>query len=71
MAYEKLDNLFHFTIANWLEHFKKEDVEITAQYRYFDVYSKSFPKGKISLPAADAKNNSVGSNYFVMIKKAK
>ena len=49
----------------------KEDGEITAQYRYFDVYSKLFPKGKVTLPAADAKNNLVGSNYFVMIKKRK
>jgi len=71
VAYEKLDILFHSTIPGWLKDFKKEDGEITAQYRYFDVYSKLFPKGKVTLPAADAKNNLVGSNYFVMIKKRK
>jgi hypothetical protein len=28
-----------------------------------------FPKGLVSLPAADAKSNGVSSNYFVMVKK--
>ncbi|MEP6947722.1 MAG: putative Ig domain-containing protein [Ginsengibacter sp.] len=69
VAYEKLDNFMHSTIPPWLKEFKKEDGEIVAQYRYFDVYSKSFTKGKVILPAADAKSNNVGSNYFVMIKK--
>ncbi len=69
IAYEKLDNIFHSTIAGWLKDFKKEDGEIVAQYRYFDVYSKKFKKGKVLLPAADAKSNNVTMNYFVMVKK--
>ena len=70
VGYEKLDNLKHSTIPEWLKEFKKEDGEIVAQYRYFNVYSKSFAKGKVTLPAADAKTNNVGSNYFIMIKKS-
>jgi poly(3-hydroxybutyrate) depolymerase len=70
VAYEKLDNLKHSAIPVWLHAFKKEPGEIVAQYRYFNVYSKRFAKGKVILPAADAKTNNVGSNYFIMVKKA-
>jgi pimeloyl-ACP methyl ester carboxylesterase len=69
VAYEKTDRLFHSSIPAWLKDFKKEDGELVAQYRYFAVYSKLFPKGLVSLPAADAKSNGVSSNYFVMVKK--
>ncbi|MEO8764017.1 MAG: putative Ig domain-containing protein [Ginsengibacter sp.] len=69
VAYEKLDNLKHSGIPEWLRSFKKEDGEIVSQYRYFNVYSKKFAKGKVTLPGADAKANSIGSNYFIMIKK--
>ncbi|MEP6684357.1 MAG: Ig-like domain-containing protein [Parafilimonas sp.] len=70
VAYETLDSNFHSTIPAWLKDFKKEDGQIVAQYRYYNVYSKPFSKGKVSLPSADAKANGVGTNYFVMIKKA-
>jgi|GEM_PF-1270350 len=70
VAYEKLDNIFHSQAPAWLNSYKKENIEIIAQYRYFDVYSKMFPKGKVVLPASDSKANKVSSNYFAMIKKA-
>jgi dienelactone hydrolase len=69
IAYETMDSLFHSTVPSWLKDFKKENRQIVAQYRYYDVYSKEFPKGKISLPSADAKANGVATGYFVMIKK--
>lgn len=69
VAYEKLDHLFSSTVPAWLNDFKKEPGQIVAQYRYYDVYSKKFPKGKIVLPSAEAKVNKVGTNYFIMVKK--
>lgn len=69
VAYETLDSNFHSTIPEWLKDLKKEPGQIVAQYRYYDVYSKSYPKGKVVLPSADAKTNGVSMNYFVMIKK--
>ncbi len=69
VAYEKLNNTMKSTIPAWLNDFAKEKGEIAAQYRYFDVYSKKYSKGSITLPAAEAKRNNVSSNYFVMIKK--
>ena len=69
VAYEVLDNKFTSTIPAWLSTFKKEEGQIVAQYRYFNVYSKSFKKGKIVLPGADAKTNKVSTNYFVMLKR--
>ncbi len=69
VAYEKLDMLLTSTIPAWLQAFKKEEGQIVAQYRYFDVYSKPYKKGSVILPGADAGHNGVGSNYFVMIKK--
>jgi len=70
IAYEKLDLLFTSTIPEWLNSFTREPgPQIEAQYHYFDVYSKSFPAGKICLPGADAQNNNVIMNYFVMIRK--
>lgn len=70
IAYEKLDNLFRSSIPDWLAAFDQTSDEIVAQYRYFAVFHKRFPKGKITLPGADAKNNGVGGNYFIMIKKS-
>lgn len=70
IGYEKLDNRFRSGIPNWLAAFARTSDEIVAQYRYFAVFHKRFSKGKITLPGADAKNNGVGSNYFIMIKKA-
>lgn len=69
VAYETLDSNFHSTIPAWLKDFKKESGQIVAQYRYYNVYSKSYPKGKIVLPSANAKANGVGTGYFIMIKK--
>lgn len=69
IAYETLDSNFHSTIPAWLKDFKKESGQIVAQYRYYDVYSKPFLKGKVSLPAADAKANGVATNYFIMVRK--
>ncbi|MEO5593353.1 MAG: putative Ig domain-containing protein [Chitinophagaceae bacterium] len=69
IAYEKLDKPVSSGIPDWLKTFEKQKDQIVAQYRYFDVFSKPYKKGHIVLPAADAKMNGVGSNYFVMIKK--
>jgi predicted esterase len=68
IGYEKMDNLFTSTIPAWLQSWEKADGEITAQYRYFDVYKKSFPPGKISLPGGDVLKNKVKVNYFVLVK---
>jgi hypothetical protein len=70
VAYEKFDHLLQSTIPAWLKEWKKEEGQIVAQYRYFDVYSRIFPKGKLVLPGADAGKNGVVSNYFVMVTKA-
>jgi hypothetical protein len=70
VAYERLDNLYSSTIPDWLKGFHKEKSEqIVTQYFYYDVYSKEFPKGKITLPNAEEKQNGVNTNYFVMVKK--
>ncbi len=44
---------------------------VVAQYFYFDMYVKKFPKGKIVLPGADEKRNNASTNYFVLLKKDK
>lgn len=69
IAYETLDSNFHSTMPAWLKTFKKEDGQISAQYRYFNIYSKIYPKGKVVLPAADAKANNVSTNYFIILKR--
>jgi hypothetical protein len=69
VAYETLDSNFHSTIPAWLTTFTRQPGQIVAQYRYFNVYSKAFPKGRAVLPGADSKANGVGSNYFVFIKR--
>ncbi|MEP7277446.1 MAG: hypothetical protein ABI813_02280 [Bacteroidota bacterium] len=69
IAYEKIEKPVPSSIPVWLQSFKKENGQIVAQYRYFDVYSMPYKKGNISLPGADAKHNGVSSPYFVMIKK--
>jgi beta-glucanase (GH16 family) len=69
VAYEKFDRQLHSTIPAWLKGWKKERGEIAAQYRYFNVYSKPFPRGKVILPGADAPRSGVVFNYFVMAKK--
>ena len=69
VAYEKLDNLYSSTIPQWLKQFKKQpSTQIAAQYFYYDLYYKAFPKGKITLPAADEKGNGTNTSYFVLIK---
>lgn len=57
------------SVPAWLQSLKKQNGQIVAQYRYYDIYSKPYKKGNIVLPGADARRNGVGSNYFVMIKK--
>ncbi|MFT4155004.1 Ig-like domain-containing protein [Parafilimonas sp.] len=69
VAYETLNANYHSTLPDWLNDFEKEDGQIVAQYRYYNVYSKSFPAGKVVLPPANAKANNVGTGYFVMVKK--
>lgn len=71
VAYEKFDNKLQSTIPEWLKGWKKEEGEIVAQYRYFNIYSKPFPKGKLLIAGADAKRNGVVCNYFVMVKKVR
>jgi hypothetical protein len=68
VAYETLDSNFHSAIPAWLKDFKKEDGQIVAQYRYYNIYSRPFSKGNVSLPSADAKANGVATGYFVMVK---
>jgi len=70
VAYERHDRLFTSTIPAWLKEYKKEGTgQITAQYHYFDVYSRNFPAGQIVLPGAAADKNNVLRNYFVMVRK--
>lgn len=69
IAFEKKDRLFNSSIPQWLKSFKKNiGKEIVAQYRYFDLFSKVYSAGTITLPGADAKNHNVNTNYFVLIK---
>ncbi|MCB0847014.1 MAG: hypothetical protein KDE26_27375, partial [Bacteroidetes bacterium] len=70
VGYEKFDRLYESTIPKWLNGFTKEKEEVVAQFRYFDVYSKTFPKGKITLPGGDKKGNGMSMNYFVMLQPA-
>jgi dienelactone hydrolase len=69
VAYEKLDNLFHSTVPSWLNDFRKEKGQIVAQYFYYDIYAKDFPKGKVSLPDAEEQKHGVNTNYFIMVRK--
>ncbi len=70
VAYERKDKMFKSEIPDWLKEFQKEPgKQIVAQYFYYDVYSKSFPKGVVTLPDAYEKANGVNTNYFVMVKK--
>ena len=60
------------SIPAWLKEWKKvPSSEIVAQYFYYDVYSKDFPKGKITLPGADEKRNNVSNTYLVLVQKQK
>lgn len=68
VAYEKLSTAFQSTTPPWLKEFKKEEGEIVAQYFYYDVYSKDFPAGKVTLPHSFEKDNKVNTNYFVMVR---
>ena len=71
VAYEVLDNLSTSTIPQWLEqNFVKQPGQIVAQYRYYNIYAKDYPKGSITLKGPEASNNGVESGYFVMVKKA-
>jgi hypothetical protein len=70
VAYETKDRLFRSTIPGWLKEFRKEDGgQIVAQYFYFDVYSKRFPAGRITLPGAATGQNNATRNYFVIVKR--
>lgn len=69
VAYETLDLNLHSTIPAWLNGFEKQKGQVVAQFKYYDVYAKRFPKGNITLPGADARRNKVGTNYFVMIRR--
>lgn len=71
VAYEKFNRSKKSTIPGWLNSFTKQTGEIVAQYRYFDIYMKKYSRGKIVLPGAEAKQNGVTQNYFVMVKKDK
>jgi hypothetical protein len=71
VGYEKFGRLLKSTIPYWLSNYSRDgNNEIVAQYRYFGIYKKDFPKGTITLPGADAKKNGVVFNYFVMVKKS-
>jgi len=70
IAYPVRDNLFTSTIPSWLSGYTKENNgQITAQYFYYNVYTKDFPAGNIVVPGANAAINLVNTNYFVMVKK--
>ena len=69
VAYETMDTQYHSTIPDWLTSFTRQNGQIVAQYRYFNVYAKKFPKGDITLPGSDAGHNGVACNYFVMVEK--
>ena len=70
IAYEKKDHLFTSTIPPWIKEWNIEPSgQIVAQYFYYNLYYKDFPKGKITLPGADEKNNNGNNNYFVLVRK--
>ena len=70
IAYEKCDHLYSSSIPDWLKDYTKENSrQIVTEYFYFDMYSKSFPKGRITLPGANASRNNVNNNYIVLIRK--
>ncbi len=70
VAYEKKDHLSASTIPQWLQKWHKEPAQqIVAQYFYYDIYYKDFPKGKVILPGADEKRNNISKNYFVLVRK--
>ena len=69
VGYEVKDNMHSSGIPDWLNDFKRiEKAEITAQIRYYGIFSKKYPKGEISLPGADKNGNGVSTNYFVMLR---
>lgn len=72
VAYERKDHLFTSSIPVWLKEWKKvPSSQIVAQYFYYDVYAKDFPKGRITLPGADEKRNNVSNTYLVLVQKQK
>jgi dienelactone hydrolase len=71
VAYEKLDRLHRSSVPDWLKTYRRVGNEqIVAQYFYYDVYAKDFPKGTITFPDAEEKKNGVNTNYFILIKKS-
>ncbi len=69
IAYEKCDHLYHSSIPDWLKDYRKEECgQIVTEYFYFDTYSKTFPKGRITLPGANASNNNVNNNFMVLVR---
>lgn len=70
IAYEKKDKLFNSSIPVWLKKWNKvPSKQIVAQYYYYDLYYKDFPKGKVTLPRPDRLSNNINNNYFVLISK--
>jgi hypothetical protein len=70
VAYESLNRQYSSSVPDWLKEFEKESGDpIVAQYRTFDIYSKPFPAGTITLPGADSQNHNVSRNYFLMVNK--
>lgn len=70
IGYEKKDRVMRSTIPAWLNDFSNQpSPQVVAQYFYFDIYAKKFPKGKIILPGADEKRNNASTNYFALLKK--
>jgi len=71
VAYETKDNLFTSSLPPWLKEWKKsESPQIVTQYFYYDVYSREYPKGKVSLPSPFRKENRVDNNYFILVKNS-
>jgi poly(3-hydroxybutyrate) depolymerase len=72
IGYEKKDRLMSSAVPAWLKDFTHQPApQVVAQYFYFDIYGKKFPKGKIILPGADEKRNNASTNYFVLVKNVK
>lgn len=70
IGYEKKDRLMHSSIPSWLNDFSNQPTpQVVAQYYYYDVYAKKFPRGKIVLPGADERKNNASTGYFVLVKK--
>ncbi len=72
IAYETIGGATPSTIPQWLEtgFTKLSDPPVVAQYRYYNVYAKTFTKGRVTLSGPAAQDNGVPTGYFVMVKKS-